>query len=127
MNNTTPKTTEYLSLGEAAKYCNYSPDYLKLRARQGKLMAIKIGRNWATKKEWLDEYISSLSVRRRQSARTNLFILSFLILAVFGLAFTIGTILSESENHAYFQWISSQFSSANISDFFIPSRIIEIK
>ncbi len=127
MNNITPKTTEYISLGEAAKHCNYSPDYLKLRARQGKLKAVKIGRNWATKKEWLDKYVSSSPSRRRQSTRRNLFIFSFLILAVFGLAFTIGVILSENENYAYFQWLSSQFSLADISNFFIPSRIIEIK
>lgn len=47
----------YISLNEAAKYCNYSQEYLSLRARQGKLKAIKFGRNWVTKKEWLKEYL----------------------------------------------------------------------
>jgi len=46
----------YISLAEAEKYCSYSQDYLSLRARQGKLKAVKFGRNWVTKKEWLDEY-----------------------------------------------------------------------
>ncbi len=46
----------YISLGEAAKNCPYSADYLKLRARQGKLKAVKLGRNWFTTKEWLEEY-----------------------------------------------------------------------
>ncbi len=45
----------YISLKEASKYCSYSPDYLKLRARQGKLKALKLGRNWFTTKEWVEE------------------------------------------------------------------------
>jgi len=48
--------TNYISLKEAAKYCPYSQDYLKLRARQGKLKAIKMGRNWFTTITWLEEY-----------------------------------------------------------------------
>ena len=50
--------TQYISLGKAIKYCNYSQEYLSLRARQGKLKAIKIGRNWVTKKEWIKEYLA---------------------------------------------------------------------
>ena len=46
-----------ISLQEATKYCGYSQEYLSLRARHGKLKAIKFGRNWVTKKEWLDEYL----------------------------------------------------------------------
>jgi len=40
----------YISLREAANYCDYSQEYLSLRARQGKLKALKFGRNWVTKK-----------------------------------------------------------------------------
>ena len=47
----------YISLQEAANYCDYSQKYLSLRARQGKLKAVKIGRNWLTKKEWVKEYV----------------------------------------------------------------------
>jgi len=47
----------YIFLQEAAKHCPYSQEYLSLRARKGKLKAIKIGKNWATKKEWLEEYV----------------------------------------------------------------------
>ena len=50
----------YISLAEASKLCNYSQEYLSLRARQGKLKAIKQGRNWMTTQEWLDEYHSRL-------------------------------------------------------------------
>jgi uncharacterized protein YecA (UPF0149 family) len=50
--------SEYILLREATKYCHYSQEYLGLRARQGKLKAVKFGRNWVTKKEWLDEYLN---------------------------------------------------------------------
>jgi len=47
---------KYLSLKEAVEYCDYSQEYLSLRARQGKLKAMKFGRNWVTTKDWIDEY-----------------------------------------------------------------------
>lgn len=47
----------YISLQEASKSCNYSQEYLSLRARQGKLKSAKFGRNWVTTREWLTEYI----------------------------------------------------------------------
>jgi len=50
--------TNYISLQEATKFCNYSQEYLSLRARHGKLKSAKIGRNWMTTKEWLEEYLS---------------------------------------------------------------------
>ena len=52
-----PQIKGYVSLMTATKYCQYSQEYLSLRARQGKLKAVKFGRNWVTKKEWLEEYI----------------------------------------------------------------------
>ena len=59
---------DYISLVEATKYCEYSQEYLSLRARQGKLKAVKRGRNWFTTKQWLNEYTSNfddyLSARR---------------------------------------------------------------
>ena len=51
----------YLSLKEATKYCDYSQEYLSLRARQGKLKAIKFGRNWVTTKDWISEYIDAVT------------------------------------------------------------------
>lgn len=51
---------EYISLTEAGAQTGYSQEYLSLRARQGKLKAQKIGRNWATTKEWLNEYLSKV-------------------------------------------------------------------
>ena len=48
--------SQYISLKQASQFSDYSQDYLSLRARQGKLKAVKLGRNWVTKKEWLEEY-----------------------------------------------------------------------
>ena len=44
------KKENYIPLSEATKYCDYSQAYLNLRVRQGKLKAVKFGRNWMTKK-----------------------------------------------------------------------------
>ena len=51
----------YISLKQASKFSDYSQDYLSLRARHGKLKAIKIGRNWVTTKEWLNEYVNKVN------------------------------------------------------------------
>ncbi|MDO8424503.1 MAG: hypothetical protein Q7S70_01010, partial [bacterium] len=51
---------KYIPLNEATKFCNYSQEYLSLRARQGKLKAVKFGRNWVTKTEWLEEYLGQV-------------------------------------------------------------------
>ncbi|MCK4473933.1 hypothetical protein KAU40_01580 [Candidatus Parcubacteria bacterium] len=58
MGKTLDEKSEYISLQEATEYCDYSQEYLSLRARQGKLKSVKFGRNWVTKKEWLEEYIN---------------------------------------------------------------------
>ena len=50
---------KFISLQEAVKLCEHSQEYLSLRARQGKLKAVKFGRNWVTKKEWLEAYMAS--------------------------------------------------------------------
>ncbi|MFH1582255.1 MAG: hypothetical protein ABIA08_00655 [bacterium] len=52
--------TNYISLQQATNYCDYTQEYLSLRARQGKLKAVKFGRNWVTRKEWLDEYLQQV-------------------------------------------------------------------
>lgn len=52
--------SNYISLKEAANYSGYSQEYLSLRARQRKLKAIKIARNWVTTKEWINEYFKKV-------------------------------------------------------------------
>ena len=54
------KEPKYISLQEATKFCQHSQEYLSLRARQGKLKALKLGRNWVTKKEWMEEYLKNV-------------------------------------------------------------------
>jgi Fic family protein len=46
----------YISLKEAATYCDYSLEYLSLLARKGKLPAIKLRRNWMTTRETIESY-----------------------------------------------------------------------
>lgn len=53
------KGSEYITLKEAAKHSPYSQEYLSLLARRGRIEAIKIGRNWHTKKEAIDDYIKT--------------------------------------------------------------------
>ncbi|MCD6270792.1 helix-turn-helix domain-containing protein, partial [bacterium] len=58
---------KFISLKEASELCSYSEPHLRLRAREGKLKAVKIGRNWATTKEWLDEFLrKTLQDKRKQ-------------------------------------------------------------
>ena len=59
------KGNELLSLAEAAKYTPYSREYLSLLARQGKIAAIKIGRNWQITQNALNEYISGLPKKKQ--------------------------------------------------------------
>lgn len=61
---TEPK--EYLTLAEAAKISRnkYSEEYLSLLARNGKIGAIKFGRNWKITKEALEEYEDEHSEER---------------------------------------------------------------
>ncbi|MBU0476845.1 hypothetical protein KKB68_02475, partial [Patescibacteria group bacterium] len=53
------KLAEYISLKEASSLCEYSQEYLSLRARQDKFKAYKIGNVWCTTKKDLADYIRS--------------------------------------------------------------------
>jgi len=46
----------FISLAKATKYCSYSQAYLGKLAKEGKLEAIKIKRNWMTTKEAVEKY-----------------------------------------------------------------------
>ena len=50
--------TGFMPLSEAAKLTGYTPEYLNLLCRKKKLEGKKIGRNWYTKKEWLDRFLA---------------------------------------------------------------------
>jgi len=66
------KSNDYISLQGATEYCSYTQEYLSLRARQGKLKAVKIGRNWLTKKEWVKEYIERVEEYNNNLKANNL-------------------------------------------------------
>lgn len=60
------KINNLISLQEAEKYCDYSHDYLRLRARTGKLKAVKQGKSWMTTREWLETYISKAETYKKK-------------------------------------------------------------
>ena len=51
----------YITLPEASAGGPYSADYLRLRARQGKLRAVKLGNSWYTTKQWVQDYKQAYS------------------------------------------------------------------
>ncbi len=108
-------TEKYISLKEAAKYCPYSQDYLKLRARQGKLKAVKMGRNWFTTREWLEMYKNAIKLKpnkasfeRRSSIKKRLFLFLLISLIITG----------------FFVLLSF---SGPILERIIPAKVIEIE
>ena len=62
----------YIPLKEATTLCDYSQDYLNLLVRKGKLRALKIGRNWVTKKEWVQEYLTAIEQKKSKIAQRNI-------------------------------------------------------
>jgi len=63
---------DFISLQDATKHCDYSQPYLRLRARQKKLRAVKFGKNWMTKKEWLNDYLNNNKKKIQFQKRTEL-------------------------------------------------------
>lgn len=61
------RDNNYISLIEASKLCSYSEPYLRLRARQGKLKSIKLGKKWMTTAAWLDDYAARVQEWRELS------------------------------------------------------------
>ncbi|MBM2826843.1 MAG: Helix-turn-helix domain [Dehalococcoidia bacterium] len=57
----------FFSLAEAARAFGLSPHTLRNQVAHGRLEAVKIGRNWATRREWMEEYLSS----RKKNAKNG--------------------------------------------------------
>ena len=57
-NNKQKNPLEYISLSEAAKEYDYTPEHLNFLARRGKLQAKKIGRNWHTTLAWMEDFVN---------------------------------------------------------------------
>ena len=56
---------ELISLSEAATVTGLTMKHLGLLAREGKLRARKIGRNWVTTRKAVKEYMGDSEVRSR--------------------------------------------------------------
>ena len=52
------KKQNFITLAEAAESFPYSQEYLSLLARRGKLFSKKIGRNWYTTREAIQNYLA---------------------------------------------------------------------
>ncbi len=52
----------WISMKEASRLCAYSQEYLSLLARRQKISSKKIGRNWYTTREGLDDYLARQSI-----------------------------------------------------------------
>jgi len=135
---------KYLSLQRASKLSRYSQEYLSLRARQGKLKAVKRGRNWITTKEWLDEYIRSaeeykevhegFSIKKFLARKSCRFLLSPAVWA--GILFISGYLFSHTspieftmratDNLNNFLYTSSVESGATVKKSYLSlSRSVE--
>lgn len=56
--------TKFIPLSEAALRSGYTPEHLNLLSRKGVLKAKKIGRNWHTTQEWLEEFMESIAKKK---------------------------------------------------------------
>ena len=56
--NDQPGLDDLISLKKAAELCGLSHDHLRRLAGQGELWARKIGRNWVTTEQAVQEYVA---------------------------------------------------------------------
>ena len=61
---------ELLSLKDASELSPYSPDYLNLLARKGKLRARKIGRDWLITRADLFDYLNKQHIESKSRLRS---------------------------------------------------------
>lgn len=63
----------YLTLSQAAEISGYTPEHLNLLCRKGVLKAKKIGRNWQTSREWLNDFmfLSKSREKKKYTRRKN--------------------------------------------------------
>ena len=56
--------SKFIPLSEASKRSGYTPEHLNLLSRKGKLRAEKIGRNWYTTEEGLQEFLDAMAEKK---------------------------------------------------------------
>ena len=93
----------YISLKEASIYSSYSQGYLSFQAKQQKLKAKKFGRNWVTKKEWIDDFknsnkLESKSFDKNNFSKTPAFKILTLCLVLIFVLTIFGTALNNSKD-----------------------------
>ena len=59
------KESQFISLSEASKETGYTPEHLNLLCRKKKLKGKKIGRNWFTTKEWMEDFILKAKTNKK--------------------------------------------------------------
>ena len=52
-----PRLDELISLSQATKLSGLSPSHLRLLVTQGEMWGVKLGRNWFTTAQAIDEYL----------------------------------------------------------------------
>jgi hypothetical protein len=62
---------ELISLSEAAAICGLHPKHLGLLARQGKLSARKIARNWVTTRAAVEDYMRDSEKRSKDPTKNQ--------------------------------------------------------
>lgn len=67
--NKTKKEITLVPLSHAAKKSGYTPEYLNFLSRKGILKAEKIGRNWHTTHEWLEEFLTEAEKLKKEKGR----------------------------------------------------------
>ncbi|MBI2450414.1 MAG: hypothetical protein HYV47_02675 [Candidatus Nealsonbacteria bacterium] len=124
---------DYISLKEATKYCDYSQDYLKLRARQGKFKAVKFGRNWVTTVDWVREYNGHDRVIRSVIKKYPVLVEKHRVLAQNWLKLVTFLVGAGLAAYLIFLLLDLGYFELNIKNFLanigslIPGRVVEIK
>ncbi len=58
---------QLISVAEAAEQTPYSPEYLSLLARKGRIQAVKIARDWLTTRAAVFNYLKQQETKHRKS------------------------------------------------------------
>ena len=56
-----------ISISDAASITSYSPEFIRMLARGGKLQAVKIGRDWMTTRDAILDYLHKQQKRHESS------------------------------------------------------------
>jgi excisionase family DNA binding protein len=56
-----------ISISDAASITSYSPEFIRMLARSGKLQAAKIGRDWMTTRDAILDYLRKQQQRHERS------------------------------------------------------------